>query len=268
MITASRLRIAFDDVGDGDPALLLLPGWCANRTVFRPLLPLAARHRRALALDWRGHGGSERTTNDYTTDDLVDDAISVMDAAGARVVVPVALAHAGWVALDLRRRLGPERVPAVVLLDWMVLGAPAPFLGALTGLQDPERWQSVRDALFARWTTGVALPELDAHIAAMAAYGPTDWARAGREIAARFAAEGTPAGAFEALDPPCPTLHVYAQPADDEVLQAQQAYARAHPWFSVRRLRASSHFPMFEAPGDLVDSVESFIRQAVRAGAH
>jgi len=45
--------IAFDDVGDGDLALLLLPGWCGPRTVFRPLLAELASHVRAIAIDWR-----------------------------------------------------------------------------------------------------------------------------------------------------------------------------------------------------------------------
>lgn len=41
------------------------------------------------------------------------------------------------------------------------------------------------------------------------------WSRAGREISASFAEEGTPAAALEGLHRCCPTPHVYAQPADD-----------------------------------------------------
>jgi pimeloyl-ACP methyl ester carboxylesterase len=81
MRTSTSPRIAFDDVGDGEPALLFLPGWCANRTVFRDLLAPAARHRRAVALDWRGHGASEHPNDDYDTQDLVHDALQVIDQA-------------------------------------------------------------------------------------------------------------------------------------------------------------------------------------------
>jgi hypothetical protein len=59
-------------------------------------------------------------------------------ATGARQVVPLAISHSGWVAIELRRRLG-SRMPVVVLLDWLVLEPPAPFLDALAALQDPER---------------------------------------------------------------------------------------------------------------------------------
>ena len=47
---ADGVRIAYDDTGTGEPALLLMPGWCANRTVFRRLAPLLAKRRRVLAL--------------------------------------------------------------------------------------------------------------------------------------------------------------------------------------------------------------------------
>ena len=45
-------------------------------------------------------------------------------ASGADRIVPVALAHAGWVAIELRRRLG-KKIPAIVLVDWIVLDLPA-----------------------------------------------------------------------------------------------------------------------------------------------
>jgi pimeloyl-ACP methyl ester carboxylesterase len=256
--TSTAVRIAFDDVGDGEPALFFLPGWCANRTAFRWLLEPAGRHRRALALDWRGHGGSERLADDYATDDLVDDAAAVIEASGAGAVVPVGLSHGGWVAVELRRRLGAARVPGMVLLDWVFPEPSAPFLEALRGLRDRDRWEAVRGEMFRSWVTDLDLPALYAHIGEMAEYGFDTWARAAREIGARFAAEGSPAAALERLEPSCPTLHVYAQPRDDDVLARQEAYARAHPWFRVRRLDARTHFPMFEIPGELAEVIEEF----------
>jgi pimeloyl-ACP methyl ester carboxylesterase len=260
--TSTAVRIAFDDVGDGEPALVFLPGWCANRTAFRGLLEPAGRHRRALALDWRGHGGSERLAGDYTTQDLVDDAVAVIEESGAGVVVPVGLSHGGWVAVELRRRLGATRVPGVVLLDWMFLGPTPPFMETLDGLQDRARWEAVRGELFRSWVTDLDLPALYAHIGEMAEYGFDTWARAAQEIAARFAAEGSPAAALEGLEPPCPTLHVYAQPPDDDVLGPQEAYARTHPWFRVHRLEARTHFPMFEIPERLAAVIEDFAEGA------
>lgn len=240
--------IAFDDVGDGDIAFLLMPGWCGPRTVYRPLLAQLARHARAIAIDWRGHGGSSPATTDFGYRELLADATAVLDATGVQRVMPVGLSHAGWAALDLRRTLGAARVPAVAFVDWMVLGAPPPFYDALAGLQS-DGWSTVRDRLFAMWSTGVTTQAVHDYIAEMGRSDGAMWSRGGREIAARFAADPVPLAVVERE--PCPTLHVYAQPTDPGFLAAQQAYAAAHPWFTVQRVTASSHFPMLEAPDEV-----------------
>lgn len=255
-------RLGLDDVGAGEPALVCVPGWCGDRDVFDPLRPLAAAHRRVLALDLPGHGGSDPVADDFGYPEVVDAVVATLDRHDVGRAVPLALSHAGWTALELRGRLGPERIPAVVLLDWMVLGPVPGFVDALAGLQQPESWQGVRGGLFSRWTSGVEVPYLHDYVHAMAGYGYDMWSRAGREIASRFAAEGSPLAALERMAQagrPCPTLHVYAQPADDTVLAAQQAYAAEHSWFQVHRLDALSHFPTFEVPEELAEVVERFV---------
>jgi pimeloyl-ACP methyl ester carboxylesterase len=256
--TSSAPSISFDDLGDREPALLLMPGWCGPRTLFRGVLADHAQSRRVVALDWRGHGASARSPADFGYAELVDDAVRVLDAAGIDRVIPVGVSHAGWAAIDLRRRLGPSRVPGVVFVDWMVLGAPPPFIEALAGLQHPEHWTQVRARLFEMWTTGVDLPALGDYILEMKTADRAMWARAAREIGARFAAEPSPLALLEREAVPCPALHVYAQPADPGLLAAQQAYAATHTWFSVHHLAAASHFPMLEHPRALVARIESF----------
>jgi pimeloyl-ACP methyl ester carboxylesterase len=257
MKTTTGMGIAFDDVGDREPAWLALPGWCATRAAFRPLYPYL--ERRVLAVDWRGHGGSDAATADFGAAELVEDAMAVISASGARRVIPLATAHAGWVAIELRKRLGAERVPAIVLVDWMVLGAPPPFVGGLRALQDAQQWQAVRDRLFAMWTQGVSSPEVHQFVRSMGELGFDMWSRAGREIEKAFAAQPVPLAALDALA--CPTLHVYAQPADPGFLAAQEEFARSHSWFSVRRVTAHSHFPTIEAPGDVAAALSDFARR-------
>jgi pimeloyl-ACP methyl ester carboxylesterase len=260
MRTSTQIRLGHDDLGTGEPALVFVPGWCGDRDVFDPLVPLASRHRRAVAVDLPDQGGSERVSQDFDTDTVVDSLVALVDRLGIERFVPVGLAHAGWSAVRLRQRLGGKRVPGIVLLDWMVLGTPPGFADALQGLQQQEAWEQVRAGLFSMWTTGVDVPALHRYVGSMGRYGFEHWSRAGREIAAAFAAHGSPVAALESMDPPCPTLHAYAQPADDGFLAAQQAYAAEHPWFTVRRLRASSHFPMFEVPGEIAELVEEHVR--------
>lgn len=136
--------------------------------------------------------------------------------------------------------------------------ASTPFLDALAAMQDPRSWKAVRSQLFAMWTEGVDIPALGDNVQEMAEYGFAMWARAGREIAATFAKNGSPVAALEGLDPPAPTLHLYAQPPDPAFLAAQQHYSGEHGWFEVRRLEAHGHFPMFEVPGEMAAAIEEF----------
>jgi pimeloyl-ACP methyl ester carboxylesterase len=226
--------------------------------VFAPLTSRLAEDHRVLVTDLRGHGGNAHHGDDFDTARQVQDLLELVEWSGAEPVVPVALSHAGWLAIELRRRLGARRVPGLVLLDWMVLGTPPGFDGALGGLQSPTDWRDVRAGLFGMWSSGVDVPEVHDYVASMGRYGFEHWSRAGREVSASFAAEGTPLAALQSMSPPCPTLHLYAQPADDGYLAVQEDVAARHPWFHVARLDATSHFPMFEVPEAMADHIEEF----------
>ncbi len=93
----------------------------------------------------------------------------------------------------------------------------------------------------------------------MGSFGFEMWARAGRAIEAAYRREGRPLKALAELRPPVSVLHLYAQPADSEFLQAQEKFAEANPWFAVRKLNAESHFPMLELPEDMANAIESFV---------
>jgi len=256
--TANGIRIVYDDVGEEEPALLFLPGWCVNRSVFRELINRTSQQRRSLALDWPGHGASDPPARDFGAKELLQAATAVIEDSGAMAVVPVALSHAGWVAIELRRRLG-RRIPKLVLLDWIVTEPPAPFLETLRGMQSAEHWKQTVDETLAMWLHGVDNPDLK-HLVEdeIAAYGQPMWARAAREVGAAYEKEGSPLQALSHLVPAIPVLHLYAQPADTAYLNAQQAFSASHPWFRVRRLKASSHFPMFEVPEEMAGAIEQF----------
>lgn len=256
---SSGNAIAYDDVGKGEPALLFLPGWCANRNAFEDILPLAAKHRRCLALDWRGHGQSSPPPLDFDQHALVDDAMAVLAATGTHFVVPVATSHTGWVALELRRRLR-ARVPAVVLIDWLLTDPPAAYLKTLDGLQSAEHWREWVEKLFASWLAGAENPRLTRFVReGMGAYGFEMWSRAARSIGSSYAEFGCPLKAMAQLTPSPLMLHLYATPPDPDYLAVQQAFAAEHPWFCVRKLAAKTHFPMFEVPEAMVAAIEEHL---------
>ncbi|MEM0444177.1 MAG: alpha/beta hydrolase [Candidatus Caldarchaeum sp.] len=259
-VTSEGVEIVYDDMGSGEPALLFMPGWCCNRTVFQDLAPRCSEHRRTLVLDWRGHGESGQPKSDFGFEGLVSDALAVIKASGSQQVIPVALAHSGWVAIDLRRRLGTQ-IQKLVLIDWIVLEAPWPFLEALKGMQAPDKWRQTVEQIFSIWLQGIDNQKLIQFVRQeMGSYGFDMWARAAREISAAYAEAGSPLHALSLLKPPLPVLHLYAQPSDPNYLDAQQKFAASHPWFNVRRLDARSHFPMFEVPDQMASAIEQFVR--------
>lgn len=259
-VSSGGAVIDYLDEGLGDPALVLLPGWCGTRDAFDPVRRLLSARRRVLALDWRGHGASGPPPADFGLAEQVRDARRVVADGGARAVIPVALSHAGWVAVELRRRLGPE-VPGIVLVDWMVAGAPADFLSVLEDLRsDADRDDAVA-GLLQTWQAGVVSPELAAYLADMGAADGAMWERASREIESAYALHGSPLHALDGLD--APVLHLVPSDQDTCSFTGQRAYMAEHPWYHAVELPARSHFPLFEAPGPAAAAIEDF---ALRVG--
>jgi len=252
-----NLRIQFNDLSRGSPAFLCLPGWCENKSGFGRITHALGRAQRVIALDWRGHGKSASDGNEFGLEELVDDALAVIRASSVGTVIPVAISYAGWVALELRRRLA-ERVPRLIVLDWIVGPPPAEFRAVLAALQDREKWLETRGELFRLWIADCEKPHVARHIREeMGSYGFEMWARAARAIESAYG-DGTPLEALARLAPPCPTLHLYSQPRDPGTLAFQQEFARTHSWFKVQRLDARSHFPALEVPDALAAAILDF----------
>jgi pimeloyl-ACP methyl ester carboxylesterase len=263
---ADGVLIGYDDLGAGDPPLLLLTGWCSSKERWSEVARLLAAKRRVLNSEWRGHGSSAVPPGDFGLEEMIDDALAVADAAGVERFVPCAASHAGFVAIELRRRY-PERVPMLVHVDWYVTPPPPPYRAVLERLMSPEDWPSARDTLTGIWRASLEHPEIDAALAVMREHGADMWMRSGREITAGYARVGSPVDAWAALDPPVPVLHAYGQPADPAFLAAQEAYAAEHPWFTVEKLPSASHFAMLEVPHELARTIDAFVSQAAPAGA-
>ena len=108
-----------------------------------------------LARSWR----VGRSPGGFGVSELADDALAVLEARTTSVI-PVASAHSGWVALELRRRLG-RRVSGIVSLEWSVLGLPPQLREALAGMQSPDRWRQVVEGMHQRWLNGAQNPDLE-----------------------------------------------------------------------------------------------------------
>jgi pimeloyl-ACP methyl ester carboxylesterase len=253
------ISMAYQVHGRSDCGLLLLPAWCESRAVFAPLAELLQSQWRTLSADLPGHGASPMPLTDFGFDEIASAAVATIEQSGLKRVIPVTHSQAGWVAVELRRRLG-ARIPKLVLIDWLVMDPPPGFAGALRALQDPDRWRDACDQLFATWLDGSAPFGVARHVVKdMASYEPSMWARAAREIERAYRQWSNPLKVLASLEPCVPTAHIYSQPHDDAYLDAQQDFARRHPWFTVERLEGKTHFPTLEAPERVARAICDFI---------
>jgi pimeloyl-ACP methyl ester carboxylesterase len=256
-------RVFYDDRGSGEPVLLCLPGLWLDHSMFVPLAECLSERHRVLAVDWRGYGKSQASGGDFGFAEMLTDVLAVIRSSGARSVIPVAQAHAGWVAVALRQRLG-DRVPKIVCVNWNPIftsGNPlaAVFLGAMEALQDRARWRDAAEQLLTMWLTDAPASVTTLVRTEMESLGFDDWARAARAIVTAYARDGEPLQALSRLNPPPPALHVYGHPPAPDYLSVQESFAWEHPWFAVQRLAAVSHFPTLEVPDETARVISEFI---------
>jgi pimeloyl-ACP methyl ester carboxylesterase len=119
-------------------------------------------HRRVLAMDWRGHGESQAPKRDFGHAEMVADVLAVIQASGAQSVIPIAQAHGGWVAVELRRKLG-ERVPRMIFTSWNPISTGQNPLAMMQALQDTARWPETVEQLLTMWLRG-APSSVNTHI--------------------------------------------------------------------------------------------------------
>jgi 3-oxoadipate enol-lactonase len=116
MITAhGNVTIAWDEIGDGEP-LLLIHGLGYGRWGWEPLLPLLSERFRVISFDNRGIGESAVPPGPYTAREMAGDALAVLDAAGVEHAHVVGTSLGGMIAQELALE-APQRVDRLVLIS-------------------------------------------------------------------------------------------------------------------------------------------------------
>lgn len=129
-MTIDGMKLRYVDTGDpsGDERrpqldslpLVIIPGHTARIEGFDELVPLLARHRRVIVVDFPGSGESDKPDRDYTLEFYEDTLIAVLDELGIAQAIPVGGSLGGNLVLRLGHRY-LERFPRLVL--WAPGGA-------------------------------------------------------------------------------------------------------------------------------------------------
>jgi pimeloyl-ACP methyl ester carboxylesterase len=155
-MTLDGTRIAYRQQGDGEPVLLLHPGFVADGML--PLLDQPALAGFRLIVDHRrGYGHSDRTTGPVSLVGQAEDAVGLLDRLGIDRVHLVGHSFGANIALQFALTT-PERVGGLALLGSALGPGSAQFL-AETAQQALPRLQGGDAAgALAVWLTGAFGP--------------------------------------------------------------------------------------------------------------
>jgi pimeloyl-ACP methyl ester carboxylesterase len=141
------VALAYEEVGQGDPPIVLLRGWTFDHTYFAPQAEHFGRAHRVISVDLRGHGDTDKPQQEYTMAQFADDIAWLCQQL--RVHKPVVIGHSmgGVIAFELAAR-HPNLPAALVAVD-SPLAPPQAVRDAIApvidGVKTPNYRQVSRD---------------------------------------------------------------------------------------------------------------------------
>jgi 3-oxoadipate enol-lactonase len=149
----SAVAVSYSEDGPADaPVVLLSNSLGATRSMWDAQVPALAERYRVIGYDARAHGKSPVPPAPYTLDDLVDDAVALLDEVGAARVHLVGLSLGAMTFLRLAAR-HPDRVDRlIVMCTSAYYGTPESWLDRAHRART-EGTGAIAPAVVSRWFT-------------------------------------------------------------------------------------------------------------------
>lgn len=160
----------------GGAVVLLLNSLGSTTAMWDPQVPALAECFQVVRCDTRGHGESPVPPGPYVIEDLVDDAVALLDNLGIERAHVAGLSLGGMVAMRLAAR-NPERIDRLVLLCTSAqVGPPENWIERAATVR-ANGTGAVADLVVSRWLTDArrsADPETTSYLRDMIAATPSD----------------------------------------------------------------------------------------------
>jgi 3-oxoadipate enol-lactonase len=221
-VTLHRVVTAAPGLSPDAPTVLLLGSVGSTLEMWRPQLPALTAAYRVVSADTRGHGQSPVPPGPYEIDDLVDDALALLDDIGVERAHIVGLSLGGMTALRLAAR-APGRVDRLAVLCTSALLGPAQMWADRAAAVRAGGMAAIADATVARWLTApyrAANPDTVAWLRSMLCSQPVEGyaeccgAIERMDLRADLASIGAPLLAIAGADDPMTTSEHLAAIAD------------------------------------------------------
>lgn len=256
---------AVNEVGAGEPPLVLLHGFGTDQTIWRRMAPELSARRRVVLYDHMGSGASDFAHYDPERyrglEGYADDLVEILDALDLRDVSVAGHSVSGMISLLASLRT--DRIGQLIMI-----GASPRYLndGDYEGGFDPkdvEDFLGLMELDFQGWARALAPKVMDQpDNPALTQELVFSFSRENAELTRRFA-EATFMSDHRAHLGECKVPTVVLQAKADVVvpLAAARFLADHVPRARLEIMDVRGHYPQLSAPGIVIDAIERFLAE-------
>lgn len=263
-LAGGEMQVVEDGPRKGSPIALIHCFTCAIDW-WDGMIPLLARDHRVVAVDLRGHGGSEKPTSGYSISEQADLVAEALDELGVRGAEVVGHSLGGPVAIALAEN-HPQLVDRLVVIDSVpdTSYGDVGFVGELLfkPVLGQALWRikpdfSVRDGLEVAFAPGFEVP--DAFVEDVKAMTYSSYSGSHDAFEDYTGERSLPERAARLGKPLLAIMGAEEQIADDP-RAALAAYRDAVPGARIELIAGAGHSPNVEKPAQTAALVRAFAR--------